>query len=220
MVVSTLNSKGIRFSAHIFRARYNEKLRLVERQLQFNLKALLKVIAPSAGQTVDAIHEFVKIAEGGSYRVFEATFIDGPARIARLPYPCTIPRNFGVASEVATMRYLRNQGLSVPQVFAWDASNMNMGKNSSTHGIVCKCQRDYPLLSRLWSLEVKLFNLRLPAHGSIYFEDFLDLHNIDRTPIDSEPAGEGRFCIGPSAQHMWWYRGRDELTCNRGPCEF
>ena len=52
---------------------------------------------------------FTKIAEGGSYRIFEATFRDGLKVIARLPYPSTIPREFGVASEVATMEFLRIQ---------------------------------------------------------------------------------------------------------------
>jgi len=80
----------------------------------FDVKALLQVIAKSVDKAIESILGFSKIAEGGSYRIFEAVFEDGLAVIARLPYPCTIPRTFGIASEVATMQFLRQHGIPIP----------------------------------------------------------------------------------------------------------
>jgi aminoglycoside phosphotransferase len=74
---------------------------------------------------VDDITTFTKVAEGGSYRVFEATFQDEKRVIVRLPYPSTAPRSYGIASEVATMQFLRLQGVPIPEVFDWSSSTSN-----------------------------------------------------------------------------------------------
>lgn len=60
---------------------------------------------------------FTKIAKGGSYHIFEATFRNGLKVIARLPDPSTILQKYGIASEVATMEFLRLQGVPIPKVF-------------------------------------------------------------------------------------------------------
>ncbi|DAA75386.1 TPA_exp: Uncharacterized protein A8136_1783 [Trichophyton benhamiae CBS 112371] len=101
---------------------YNEAKRLSERHLHFNLHVLLNIIAKSVARPENDITEFSKIGEGGSYRVFEAKFEDGLAVIARLPYPCTIPPTYGIASEVATIEYLRLQGIPIPKVLDWSSS--------------------------------------------------------------------------------------------------
>lgn len=105
--------------------RYNEQRRLAERRLTFDATALLQVIAKAVKRSSDSILKFSKIAEGSSYRVFEAVFGDGFAVIARLPYPCTVPRSFGIASEVATMQFLRLHDIPVPQVYDWASSARN-----------------------------------------------------------------------------------------------
>jgi hypothetical protein len=94
---------------------YNEHLRLSERRLYFNINELCRVVAKSVGLSSTDIILFTKIAEGGSYRIFEVTFRDGFKVIARLPYPSTIPRRYGVASEVATMEFLRLYGVPFPR---------------------------------------------------------------------------------------------------------
>lgn len=78
--------------------------------------ALCDVAAKAVCRDTAEITDFKKIAEGGSYRVFEVTFHDGLNLIARLPYPLTVPRSYGIASEVATMAFLRFHGLPVPVV--------------------------------------------------------------------------------------------------------
>lgn len=65
---------------------------------------------------MDAITDVRKLAEGGSYRVFEASITHSDPIIIRVPYPCTLPRTFGIASEVATLQYLGSKGIPVPEV--------------------------------------------------------------------------------------------------------
>jgi aminoglycoside phosphotransferase (APT) family kinase protein len=105
--------------------RYNEVARLAERHFRFDAEELCNIVAKSVGQRADDIKFFTKIAEGGSYRVFEATFHDGLKTIARLPYPCSIPRRYGTASEVATMEFLRLHGVPTPRVFGWSDTSAN-----------------------------------------------------------------------------------------------
>ena len=59
-----------------------------------------------------------KLAEGGFNRVLQATFNDGYAIIARLPYHVTVPKHYAVASEAATLDFLRSQGVAVPKSLA------------------------------------------------------------------------------------------------------
>jgi aminoglycoside phosphotransferase (APT) family kinase protein len=93
--------------------------------LAFDARALLQIIVKSVNRQIDCVSTFSKIAEGGAYRVFEAAFEDKTAVIARLPYPCTLPPSFGIASEVATMQFLRLHGVPVPQLYAWASSAEN-----------------------------------------------------------------------------------------------
>ncbi|KAF1828916.1 hypothetical protein BDW02DRAFT_462923, partial [Decorospora gaudefroyi] len=86
---------------------YNERLRLAERRRVFDAHQLCSVAAKSIAQSTEELTTLTKIAEGGSYRIFEATFKDGTQVIIRIPYPCTLPLESGIASEVATMEYLR-----------------------------------------------------------------------------------------------------------------
>lgn len=44
---------------------------------------------------------------------------DGFQMVARIPYPCTVPKYSAVASEVATMALLRSSGLPVPEVYGY-----------------------------------------------------------------------------------------------------
>ncbi|KFZ20633.1 hypothetical protein V502_03115 [Pseudogymnoascus sp. VKM F-4520 (FW-2644)] len=196
---------------------YNEHLRLAERQLHFNINALCQVVAKSVQQSSDNITLFTKIAEGGSYRVFEASFRDGSRAIARLPYPCTIPRGYGVASEVATMEFLRSRGVPIPRVFCWDSSASNeVGSEyivmeyvpwrdlSETWQTMTFKER-MAIVEKIVHVERILFGVQFPASGSLYFKDFL---GADETSVDI-PDGAGvtsraKFCVGPSSEYLWW----------------
>lgn len=98
---------------------YNEQLRLSERRLHFDINELHDAIAKSVGQHSADIVLFTKISECGSYRIFEATFHDGLKVIARLPYLSTIPRKYGIASEVAIIEFLYIYGVLTLKIFDW-----------------------------------------------------------------------------------------------------
>ena len=104
---------------------YNEHLPRSERRLYFNINELCRVVAKSVRLPSTDIVRFTKIAEGGSYRIFEATFHGGLKVIERLLYPSTIPHEYGVASEVATMEFLRIYGVPIPKILDWSSSASN-----------------------------------------------------------------------------------------------
>lgn len=211
---------------------YNEHLRLSERRLYFNINELCRVIAKSVGLCSTDIILFTKIAEGGSYRIFEATFRDGLKVIARLPYPCTIPRKYGVASEVATMEFLRLHGVPIPKIFDWSSSQSNtvgseyiimervQGRELADTWYTMTFKERMAVIENIVDVERILFGVQFPASGSLFFKDSLNagVKSVDM-PENSSLKDIGRFCIGPSTEYLWWYQKRDELPANRGPCE-
>ena len=56
---------------------FNEHLRLSERRLYLDINELCHLVAKSVGVPRTDIVLVTKIAEGGSYRIFETTFRDG-----------------------------------------------------------------------------------------------------------------------------------------------
>ena len=212
--------------------RYNERWRLSERQRGFDIHELCQAAAESVSRSVDDITTFAKIAEGGSYRIFEATFQDRLNVIVRLPYPSTIPQEYGIASEVATMEYLRLHGIPIPKVFDWSSSTDNpvqseyiimekaQGMELEHTWYTMTAKERMAVVEKIVDIERMLFAIRFPASGSIYFKDFLGTRTttID-LPLAINCGKAARFCVGPSAEFLWWYHWRDELAVNRGPCK-
>ena len=211
---------------------YNEKRRLAERYVPFNVSALKQAAAASVGRR-DVIR-IQKLAEGGFNRVFLLEMGDESEIIAKIPYHKTVPKRFTTESEVATMDFLSSHGVPVPRVYAWssDASNA-----VGSEYVIMQKAPGQPLQSRWFELtpkervhlvtsfveiEKKSFNYAFGAYGSIYFKDNLPLHlQADLYAPDTlDDNGDGRrFCIGPTVDYMFWYRKRAELDLNRGPCK-
>lgn len=212
-------------------ARYNEQLRVAERRLCFNVVELQALIAHATGHEPGSIHTITKLAEGGSYRIFEAKLPDGASAIVRLPYKCTEPRRYGIASEVATMEFLRLHGCPIPKVLAWDASCENAlgceymileraaGQELSETWTSMDMKRRLRVVRSVVEMEKRMFDIPFPASGSIYFRESLDA-SIPTVEIPNAPSGIdlSRFCIGPSTEYLWWHGNRSELSVNRGPC--
>ena len=216
-------------------SRYNERKRRAERHLVFDVPALLRIIAKAAKKPLESILNFSKLAEGGSYRVFEAIFADGITIIARLRYTCTLPRTFGIASEVATMHFLRQNGIPVPHVFDFQTTASNTvgseymimakveGQELEHTWYTMNLQERIKVIEKIVGLERKLFQIQLPACGSLYYSSFLESQEgLDNVALGSAStnADEREFCIGPSAAYLWWYSCRDKLTVNRGPRKY
>jgi hypothetical protein len=94
--------------------RFNDSLRHAERRLVFDVKGLRQLAAQSVGQSPADVLNFSELAEGGFNCTFFITMRDGFQMVARIPYPATVPKYYAVASEVATMDFLRSSGLAVP----------------------------------------------------------------------------------------------------------
>jgi Phosphotransferase enzyme family len=209
------------------RCSYNESFRKKERYLEFDIPALCQAIASSSGAT--DVTSLVKTAEGGFNRIFHTTCKNGRQILARLPYPSTIPRQYTIASEVATMEFLRLNRIPVPRVYGWSSTVSNavgaeyiiMEKlEGTTLGDIwfsLNFKERYRIVEQIVQLERKLFSLQLPASGSIYFPNDLTEHERSQS-VPFQIQGR-EFCIGPIAHYGWWHRERGSLECDRGPCK-
>ncbi|PGH09672.1 hypothetical protein AJ79_05638 [Helicocarpus griseus UAMH5409] len=212
------------YNATLERWLFNEEKRLAERHLYFNVDKLSAIAAESVNQSPNDIVLFTKIAEGGTYRVFDILFKDQGNVVVRLPYPSMVPRGYGVASEVATMEYLRYKGLPIPRVLAWSSTRSNSlgceyivmekapGKALDEIWYTMSHEKRKRLVKEIVDIETVLFKREFPASGSIYFRESLP-------PEDKsvELPDDNRFCIGPSTAIWWWHSKRDKLHADRGP---
>ncbi|KMU88561.1 hypothetical protein CIHG_06361 [Coccidioides immitis H538.4] len=80
-----------------------------------------------SGRPVSEIRSIRKLAEGGFNRVFDISMKDGSSLLARLPYPSTMPRCLAVASEVATLAFVRACGIPAPRVLGYSAHDNPVG---------------------------------------------------------------------------------------------
>lgn len=164
----------------------------------------------------DDMQSIRKLAEGGFNRVFELTMRDGFQVIARLPYPSTRPKSLATASEVATIDLARSHGIPTPLIYGYsaDADNPVGAEYILMEKLSGRCLGDIwfdlsdpdrvNLLGEMVSIEAKLFDISLPAYGSVYYEKDL-------------PSGMGRvqlkelhskLCVGPDVSYKHWSGAR------------
>lgn len=206
---------------------YNEHLRLTERYLEFDVPALQNAIAAASSRPSSDIVSFIKLSEGGFNRVFQATFSDGKQVIARMPYPSTGPEHYTVASEVATLDYLRLHGITTPKVYSWCSTRTNpvgaeyiiMEKLDGTPlgeiWYTMSPKDQLRIMKQIVEWEARFMSLKFPASGSLYYRK--DVLSGESIPLSDH--GDRGFCIGPIAHYSWWHEKRAELQTDRGPCE-
>jgi hypothetical protein len=156
---------------------------------------------------------------------------DGFQMVARIPYPMIEPKHLLVASEVATVGYLRSHGIPTPQIYGYSTTLRNF---AGTERVFMEYNRGINLgdiwfelgetartavVRRLVELKSRLLSLTFPASGSLYYSRDLDAAT-DRIEMESEPSTKyGPFCIGPDTTLALWYGNRLALDTFRGPCE-
>ncbi|KKZ68406.1 hypothetical protein EMCG_00175 [[Emmonsia] crescens] len=210
---------------------YNEKRRLEERRVNFDVAALKHAAEQHVGR--GKIMHLQKLAEGGFNRVFLLTTEDGFQAIAKVPYMITVPKHYTTASEVATTDLLRSKGIPVSRVLGWSADPNNpvgveyiiMEKASGipleTIWLNLSKQERHHLVTSLVDIETKLFDIPFGHFGSIYYRS--DVPSNLQQDLYAESADQAissadeRFCIGPTADYMFWYGKRAELGIDRGP---
>lgn len=184
----------------------------------------MKAAAKSVNRPTSDIEKFRKIAEGGFNRVFEISMKDGSSILARLPYPSTLPRRLAVASEVATLAFVRAHGIPTPRVLGYSVHDNAVGAEyilmeklpgrpiGDTWYSLSEQER-LKVLLEIVKLEAKLFTTALPASGSIYYA-----HDLPpSTPRIDIPGLDGGLCVGPYTALQWWIGERGDLDIDRGP---
>ncbi|KAL4899330.1 hypothetical protein BDW74DRAFT_171605 [Aspergillus multicolor] len=128
-----------------------KNIHLAERRGKFNTEALRIAAARSVEKCEAYVMSLSKLAEGGFNRDLQITMDDDTELLARLPYPSTGPKQFAVASEVATLALLRGHGPPVPRVYSYSTDAQN------------------PI--------ARLHTTPLPASGSIYHTSNIPSHS-------------------------------------------
>jgi hypothetical protein len=154
---------------------------------------------------------------------------DGYRFVARIPYPVTEPKSLVVASEVATLDFLRTHGIPVPKVFGYSAVADNcagteyifmeyiQGKSLWDVWYDLSEREIEKLVARIVQLESRLSSLQFPASGSLYYcDDLPDSHSRISVLL---PGSTQRFCIGLDTSLRLWYGKRLNLSVERGPCK-
>lgn len=133
---------------------------------------------------------------------------DGFQMVARIPYPVTEPKDLLMASEVATMDYLRARDIPAPVVYDYstDANNparteyifmeVMRGTNLGNIWYDLGEKARIKVVERLVELESRLFSLDFPASGSLFYTRDLDPKwNPVRMPSEGR-SDKGGFSIG------------------------
>ncbi|KAL2835767.1 kinase-like domain-containing protein [Aspergillus pseudodeflectus] len=210
---------------------FNESRRLYERYVEFDPCALLRETEKLVGNCHGHATRIAKLAEGGFNRVFLITMDDGFEVIAKIPYRLAGPRHYATASEAATLHFLHSKGIPVPKLYGYSSSEDNpvgveyivMEKAS---GVCLQSRWHNPskrelhkLASTFVEIEKKFFNIPFGSIGSIYFKKDVpqNLRADLYAPHVRNEQDSDIFCIGPTADYMFWYGKRANLDIHRGP---
>ncbi|KAL0959420.1 hypothetical protein HGRIS_014665 [Hohenbuehelia grisea] len=214
----------------------NDAHRLRERRRFFNIPGLFNIIARAVNCESKQIVEFRKLGEGGLNRVFLVTLDINFQLVARIPYPLLVPKSYAVASEAATLDFLRLKGLPVPKIYSCSSTSDNEAKTEyilmeyvkgiDLSQIWSELQEDdiILLMDQLANIESTMMSISFPAGGSIYYaKDLQELMGSEGIPLDHQTENitseEKRFCIGPDVSIALWYGRREQLDVFRGPYE-
>lgn len=150
---------------------------------------------------------------------------DGREVVVKIPNPNAGMGVYGTASEVATMKYAReNLNLPVPKVFAYcsrvDRSELGVeyivmekvrgvGLGRVWEGL--KGREKLSIVRQIASITSKLARARFPGYGSLYLCQ--DVEGDESIRIDDT------FAIGPTTGRPWFDDRRCEVDVHRGPCK-
>ena len=95
---------------------YKEQQRLTDRERAFSVVGLQRLAAMAMSRKFEDIISIDKLGEGAANRAFVIRFRGDFKLVARIPYPITNPPHLVVASEAATLIFLRSKGIPVPGI--------------------------------------------------------------------------------------------------------
>ncbi|KAK2732329.1 hypothetical protein FQN57_002945 [Myotisia sp. PD_48] len=169
--------------------------RLRERYIKFDPVELQREAGAVKGQAVSP--DIVKFAEGGFNKVFLLKSGDGQEVIARLSTPIAWPPRYATASEVATLRFLRNVlGIPVPKVLAYSISSGNpvgaeyiimervRGESFASRWQSLTTEEVKDVMTQIATMEQKIFSFKFPGYGSLYYKN--DVKDDKQIPLGRE----------------------------------
>jgi hypothetical protein len=207
-------------------------VRRSERRRIFNVPEFKRLAAAAISRRSEDVFDLRKLAEGGFNRTFLITMHDGFQLVGRIPYLGTEPKHLCVASEAATLQFLKSNGLPVPKVYAYSNTAKNAagteyifmelinGTNLGDVWLDLFGEARVRIVTKLVDLEAKLFALSLPACGSIYFTKDLPADSSKVAIPTTNSALHDRFCIGPNTILHLWHGKRMNIQADRGPCTY
>ncbi|PIG88580.1 hypothetical protein AARAC_000971 [Aspergillus arachidicola] len=198
------------------------------RLIYFDPDGLRREVERHIGLSHGQAGEITKVGEGGFNRVLLLTVQDGFEAIIKIPYQLAGPRYFATASEAATLQFLYSKGIPVPQLYGYSSSNKNSavteyismekaaGVGLESRWLEMSKRERHKLASDFVEIETKFFNLPFQSTGSIYFK--ADIPPDLQAPLYDEASIHSKtFCIGPTADYMFWRGKRTSLDIFRGP---
>nr|POE76201.1 altered inheritance of mitochondria protein 9, mitochondrial [Quercus suber] len=217
------------YEVRLTRHSWNNALRHVERKRNFNALGLKSLAAAAVNRSVEDITQFEKLAEGGCNRTFLLSMRDGFRMTARIPYPVTEPKDLLIASEVATIDYLRARSFPVPEVYDYSTNAENParteyilmevmpGRNLGEIWYDLGEKARIAVVENLVDIESRLFSLDFPASGSLFYTRDLDAKWNGVSMTTETPCSKDSFSIGPDLTLILWYGRRQKLRTFRGP---
>ncbi|RAK89144.1 phosphotransferase enzyme family protein [Aspergillus costaricaensis CBS 115574] len=209
---------------------YNERLQLEKRHSTFNVSALQQITGQILGTQCVAMN---KLCEGMFNKVFSLKMADGKEVLARIPNPNAGHPHYIVASEVATLEFLRaNLKIPVPQVLSWSSSSQT-NPVAAEYIIMEKAQgqqlsevwynmseaQRFRLVRNLVHIERGLMEAKFTLHGSLYYRDtFPQGRSIAALPgLDTDIRS--KYVFGPTTHRSFWEDEVENLDIDRGPWE-
>ncbi|KAF4231061.1 hypothetical protein CNMCM8980_005620 [Aspergillus fumigatiaffinis] len=216
---------------------YNEQPQLEKRYVQFDVPALQQ----TAGHIVGSrCLKMTKLPEGLYNKVFSLEMENGREILARIPNPNAGHSAYVVASEVATLDFVRVNhvqlrnvlDIPVPEVLSWSSPSQHnavgveyilmervRGRQlSEVWDAMSEAQR-FGLVKSLVEIEQKLANVKFALHGSLYYKDMYPHGRGIIDPAEPEQEATSNFVIGPTTQRSFWEIEKQGLGIDRGPWE-
>ncbi|KAE8146871.1 phosphotransferase enzyme family protein [Aspergillus avenaceus] len=209
---------------------YNEQQQLEKRHVEFNVPNLQKIASRIvSSQCV----QMTKLPEGLYNKVFSLRMDNGREVLARIPNPNAGHPRYVVASEVATLDFLRNVlDIPVPKVLSWSSPSrhnpvgveyilmerVNGRQLSEVWDTMSEAER-FGLVKSLVEIEKKLVSSSFAFHGSLYYKDTFPYGTSIAKSFETERESMSSFVIGPTTQRSFWEDEKQELDIDRGPWE-
>ncbi|EEP80258.1 predicted protein [Uncinocarpus reesii 1704] len=208
---------------------YNEQRQLDLRYVRFDVEGLCK----TAGDVLGAPCTQITKLRGGLYnKVFSLKTDAGEELLARIPNPNAGSSRVVIASEVATLDFLRNGlDIPVPEVVAWSSPSQHPNLVGAEYILMkrmpgqqlsdvwdgmTQAQR-FELVRSLVAIEAKLVAAKMSGYGSLYYrETYPDGISLDGM-LPSSWSTAKSFVLGPSTDRRFWVDGRGALDLDRGP---